>query len=394
MLVTDTATLTGTRRTRDGYLVVDALIARTGIQIYAGSEMGEPTMDTVRVFRPEAEVFSDRALVSFAHRPVTSDHPAQMVTAETWRDTAVGTTGDTVTRDGEFVRVPFTLMDAATIKLVDEGKRELSAGYTATIEWTPGTTPGGEAYDAVMTGIHGNHLAIVSKGRAGASCRIGDAWTAPKPNPTPKENRTMPDNLRAVLVDGISIQSTDQGAQAIEKLQAQLADAQRAKDGKEGQIAALTSKHTGAISAKDGEIAALASAHTTSLSAKDGEIAALQARIPDTAALDALIESRSGVIAAAKRALGDAYDPKGKTAAEMQMAVVTHRLGDAAVAGRPPEFIAAAFDTLALADAAPGGDPLRAVLRDGMAPPNAANAVNDAARSYDDRISNAWKGAK
>ena len=82
MQFTDAVTVAGTRRRDDGYLVADARIARTGIQTYLGSEVGKPDMSTVRVYRPGSEVFSDDTMKSAAHRPVTNDHPPELVSSE------------------------------------------------------------------------------------------------------------------------------------------------------------------------------------------------------------------------------------------------------------------------------------------------------------------------
>jgi len=125
MKFTDAASLAGTRRRNDGYLVADARVARTGIQLYAGYEVGKPEMPVVRVYRPDAEVFSRDTLASFAHRPVTNDHPEEPVTADNWREHAVGQTADEIARDGQFIRVPLMVADAATIKAIEDGKREL-----------------------------------------------------------------------------------------------------------------------------------------------------------------------------------------------------------------------------------------------------------------------------
>lgn len=182
MLITDTVTLVGDRRTtQDGYLVAAARIARTGVQTYSGAEMGRTDLATVRVWRPEEEVFAADALASMAHRPVTLDHPAEPVTAANWKAHSVGQVGGEVARDGDYIRVPLVLMDRAAIDAVVAGKRQLSVGYAAEIDWTPGTTPAGEAYDAVQRRIRANHLAVVDAARAGPACRIGDAWSTPAP---------------------------------------------------------------------------------------------------------------------------------------------------------------------------------------------------------------------
>lgn len=175
MRFTDRATISGTHRTADRYLAADARIARTGVQIYSGQDAGKPSMATVRIYRSPDEVFAPASMASIAHKPITIGHPAQDVDASRWKGTAVGWTGETVAKDGNFVRVPMMVADAAAIAGIDSGSRELSCGYTCDLDWTPGTTPEGETYDARQIGIRVNHVAIVPAGRAGSSCRIGDA---------------------------------------------------------------------------------------------------------------------------------------------------------------------------------------------------------------------------
>lgn len=175
MIFTDRAAVSGTHRTGDGYLATQARISRTGIQIYSGAEVGREDLTTVRVYRSPEEVFAPAAMSSAAHKPMTVDHPADSVTSRSWRDKAVGWTGEAVTRDGDTIRVPMMIADADAIAAIESGKRELSCGYTCQLDWTPGTTPAGEAYDARQVGIRLNHVAIVAAGRAGAQCRIGDA---------------------------------------------------------------------------------------------------------------------------------------------------------------------------------------------------------------------------
>jgi hypothetical protein len=118
------------RITGDGYLVAAPRVARTGIQLYSGSEVGKPEMKVVRVFRSEDEVFKKDSMHSYAHKPFTNDHPPEPVTADNWKKYSVGDLGEDVARDGEFVRVPLVMMDKAAINDYRDGKRELSLGYT------------------------------------------------------------------------------------------------------------------------------------------------------------------------------------------------------------------------------------------------------------------------
>jgi hypothetical protein len=162
------------RITHDGYMTARPRVARTGIQIYSGKELGRPEMDRVRVYRPADQVFDTNAMASLAHRPITNDHPREAVTAENWKKYAVGQVGDEVARDGEFIRVPLVLMDAEVISAVKDGKREISLGYDANLEWRAGVTDQNEQYDAVQTSIRINHLAIVDAARGGPKLVVGD----------------------------------------------------------------------------------------------------------------------------------------------------------------------------------------------------------------------------
>lgn len=164
MAVTD-----GLKRMSNGNVALEARVARGGnVQEYLGSELGFMDRDVVRVYRPDAEVFSRDAIKTYAGVPVTLGHPSEQVTTETWKDHAVGEVGDEVLRDGEFVRVPMMLRDAAAIAAVEAGTRELSMGYDASVVLQAGETPSGDPYDAVMSGFRMNHVAVVPRARGGS----------------------------------------------------------------------------------------------------------------------------------------------------------------------------------------------------------------------------------
>ncbi|WP_372356974.1 DUF2213 domain-containing protein [Xanthomonas sp. NCPPB 3443] len=338
MFLKDRVSVTAPRRTADGYLVADAKVARTGIQEYLGSEVGKPEMPIVRLYRPPEEVFSDATLRSFAHRPMTNDHPPVMVDASNWKQYAVGQTGDEVRHDDKFVRVPLVLMDKAAIADWEAGKVELSQGYTAEIVFEDGVTPEGEPYDAVQRNIRNNHLALVDRARGGEHLRIGDD--------NHQRNTSMPDiKTRTVLVDGLSVETTDAGAQAIDKLQRQLSDSNAV-------AARQATDHTAALALKDAEIAK-----------RDAAIDDLKGKVLDAAALDARVQARGDLLATAK-AIHDA-DYRGKSDADVRKAAVIGKLGDAAIAGKGDAYIEARFDILA--DGVKPFDPVTRALSDGAA---------------------------
>ena len=134
--------------TKDGYLVVTADCARSGVQVYSGRELNND-QETIRIYRPSEAVFEDKALKSYAFKPVTDNHPKEFVNATNWRDLAVGFTGGEILRDGERIKIQLMISDKETITKIQNGKREISMGYHQELRYGKGQTADGEVYDAV-----------------------------------------------------------------------------------------------------------------------------------------------------------------------------------------------------------------------------------------------------
>lgn len=310
------------RKTKEGFLVADVKAARTGIQNYGGVEVGKPELASVAVYRPPEEVFSKDSMASWAHKPVSYGHPSDLITADSWAGTGKGIIDGAVARDGEMIRVSMMLMDAATIKNVEDGTRELSAGYVCDLAWEPGTTPEGLKYDAIQKNIRVNHLAIVPNARGGRNLKIGD-------------EREM--TTKTIIVDGLMVEVTDAAEAAIVKLTRQLSDSVSA-------LAARTTERDTAVTAGQ---------------TKDGEIAALKVKLDEAkttpAQLDALVTERAAVIIDAKKLLGDKFEGTGKTIDAIRREALEPKLGatvkDAAI--YPEAAVKSAFETFAK-DAKPG----------------------------------------
>ena len=298
-------TLDATKTARicaDGSLVADVRGARVGIQLYTPQQAGAPSTfdgEMVRVYRPEAEVFSRDSMASFSAAVFTIDHPAEMVDADNWKQHGVGEVNGDIVRDGDFVRVPVIVRDAAAVEKVRTTHKQLSMGYTCTLDWTPGTTPSGEAYDAIQRDIKINHIAAVPAARGGPELKISDE------RPSPPEKKTMKIKIGDAEVDATNGEAV-----------------------KVAVDAALTAKD-----AKIGTLTADLATATTSIQAKDGEIAALNAKLADAevtpAKLQALADARADVIGKAK-AIAPNIVTDGKTDAEIRKEAVTAKLGDAA----------------------------------------------------------------
>lgn len=337
------------RKTSDGYVVVDSAVARTGIQEYYAAELGplfkdRKPQDVIRLYRPPEVIFGDGSLASYAHKPLTNDHPREAVTADTWKKVAIGWTGDEARQDGKFVRVPMLMADADAIADVESGKREWSAGYAVAMDAVAGVTPDGEAYDAIVTDQKINHIALVDKGRAGSECRIVD-----KQGGAPVATEKM-------IVDGVPIDVTDAAKAVIEKLQTAVTDGEKA-------------------------ITALKAEHDVTDAKKDAEIADLQAKVAelgDESKIVARLEQKAALVVDAK-SIHDA-DYSNMDEAAIRRTAVTAVVGDS-VKDKSDDYIAARFDALKDSAAGDNKDTLRDAIKDSK-----GVEVTDARKAYVERF--------
>jgi hypothetical protein len=167
----------------EGRLRVEGHFSRTGTQVYSDG-MGGETIE----YRPPEEVFAADSLASMRGMSATVRHPQGVggrVTPQNWRNLAgdgivVGQSGDHIAKadDGTHTQGPLWIHDGEAIRQVQSGElSELSVGYTAVLDETPGTAPDGQRYDARQTDIRGNHIALLGGGeaRGGPTVRILDA---------------------------------------------------------------------------------------------------------------------------------------------------------------------------------------------------------------------------
>lgn len=370
-LIDSSFVLDGVRKTKDGYLAAYANVARTGIQLYKGSELGRPDLDVVRVYRPPNEVFDKAALKSMAHRPVTLNHPSEVVDAKNWKKYAKGHTGDEILRDGDHVRVPMVLMDAEAIKAVENGTRELSMGYSTDLKWNAGITEDGQPYDAVQTEIRANHLALVPVARGGSKLRFGDAAD---------ENSNKGNlKMKTILIDGTPVELADGlAATLIENKIKSLADGfddmKKKKDMAEEE----------------------AEKSKKACDAAMGEIAVLKKQVADAAItpekLNALVMERKAVLDAAADLLPKDFKSDDKKIEEIRRAAVSSHLGDAAVKDMSDDAVAGAFAALTAAETKSGTKALASAFRGKVAD---SQQVNDNGQSeYEKRLSDAWKSPR
>lgn len=383
----------------DGRMTAMPRVARTGIQLYLGREIGLKDDDAnkvVRVYRPDAEVFDAASMTSFTHKAVTNDHPPESVDASNFRKYAVGWTGDEVARDGECFRVPMMVADAQAVADYKAGKRELSNGYSCEIVMGDGVSPKGEAYDAQMFKIRGNHVAIVDAARGGKDLRIGDH----------DEEQTMSDKaLTTLLIDGAPLQVDAIVAGVI---QAHISRLTATSDGFKAE--AFKTKEE---LAAEKEKAAKKDAETVvATAAKDAEIVVLKQAVKDAAVtpqmLDKMLTERNEVIGKAKAVMGDKASTLkvDGSVADIKKQVVDGHLGERTKDWTPAHYDAAfasmtasvkAADEQRVEDAWAGHRPGYAGGSNvvdaaaAFAPSLTVDATTKAYDDYDKEQADAWK---
>lgn len=294
MFFYDAGKTTSRKITDEGFLQVEALVGRAGVQVYSH---GDPVYDSrpanlkdlteIRLLRPDSEVFDEKSLESFRLKPVTENHPPEMINASNVAKYQKGVIGS-VTPQPPDLKFGLLVQDSGAIRAVEAGRVQNSLGYNADIDWTGGTDEVYGVYDGVMRNIKGNHVAIVDRARAGSAYRLFDAATN-------NEETKMSNEINDALIEN-------------GKLQAAITDAN-------SQIATLKSQISDAETAKAGIAAELEQAKKQVIT--DAEIAVK---------VEAGIKDRMDVIDSA-RAVMPELDVAGKSATEIRLAVIDHLTG-------------------------------------------------------------------
>ena len=164
----DYGQVTKSEKTDEGYLKVWCKAARVGTQLYTRGDGSQ-----VREYRPEDEVSDPDSLASFGMKAVTLNHPKVLLDSKTTKFHQVGHAGSHVRFSDGFVEVALVITDQDAITSIERGDtQEVSAGYRVDYDPTPGVTPTGESYDGIQRNIKVNHIALVSRGRAGRNARL------------------------------------------------------------------------------------------------------------------------------------------------------------------------------------------------------------------------------
>ena len=376
MYFADALELGTPRRTADGYLAVRARAAKTGVYQYTGREVdpdnkhGHRDTAVINVLRDADTVFDKAAVSTFIGKPITDDHPSVAVNAANWRDHGRGVIMGAL-RDGDHLAFDLLIMDGPTIDKVEAGKRQLSNGYRASLEFGDFIAPDGTKCQARQSRISdGNHVAVVDRARGGETCRIGDVATCDALSSNILDNLTTEKPVKTMLIDGLTVD---------------VSNPQTAADTIQTLIAARDTART--------ELATLQTENATlktDAATKGAKITTLEQQVKDAAPTPAQLRAagKSLMDAAAKAkslgvTVGDEMDE-----AQIMAATVTAKMGDAAKDWTVDQ-VAASFAVLTK-DAKPvemGVQPLGTPVNVG----DAETGLLDAQRKAAEYRRNAWK---
>ncbi len=313
-------------RTGAGGVRVPATTSRTGVQEYTGAG---PSGSTLLEYRPPEEVFADASLSSLGGVPITRGHPSEGVHPGNVREVQLGHVSDLppeprVRVDGsvhEWVRAQLVISDGKTLAEIEAHPNdawEVSAGYSCTLDMTPGVAPDGSPYHAIQRNIRFNHLAFERAdnwARAGADAKL---------------RLDQQDTMKKIVIDNVELDygSPEHFAHVAKAHQTALDAAKARTDAETARADGLQAKLDAATARADAAVAA---------SAVDK--------------IDAAVESRMALLVRAARLLPAEYETKGKSDAQVRADAVSAKLGAATIAGKSEAYIEARFDGLVEASA-------------------------------------------
>lgn len=306
-----------------------ASLSRVGVFKYRYADGTE-----VREYRPPEEVLAPASIASWDGAVVTDEHPDGLVTPQNMRVVARGRVHKP-TVDGSYVAGVVDVDDAETIAKIDAGKLlDVSGGYTADFDPTPGTTPDGEPYDGRQTNIRANHLALLPPGagrqgptvalRLDSSSAIASCIRLAPATPT-QETKTMP----KIKLDGIDYEvGSESHLSALEK---QASDARKRADDNATLVTSEKAR-ADAAEAKLVEQVAKAKAETERADAAEAKA--------DPKALAKRVAERVGLLTIARSVLGPTYlaDAAGAEPGEAAAGVDDDTVIRAVLKGQKPNL--------------------------------------------------------
>ncbi|WP_405291985.1 DUF2213 domain-containing protein [Methanobrevibacter sp.] len=346
--------------TAEGFLKGRAIVTSIGVFTYARKD------GTVqRELRLPEEVFSGRTLDSMKLKPVTLNHPAELVTKDNADKLQVGSLGDNPSwtkewhdrnweevTDGINCAIDMIITKKEAVDAVLNGKQALSMGYTCDLEMAePGATWCGVEYDFIQRNIRYNHCAIVDSARAGDNAKIElrvDSEDAVLEDMVTKSDGGTKMELKKINLDGIDYQAEESVIKALNAEKARADKAEKERDDACGEKKTMDKKVADMekkVTEFEKRISELEAERDSAKEKADGlekELEESKADSADPKRLDEAVKAKMELLHNAEKAKVEVKEDMSD--ADIKKAIVTSQFPKANFDGKDEIYIQARYD--------------------------------------------------
>lgn len=315
--------------------IKDVPIARVGVFPYLKAD-GSIEMEA----KLPTELLADSTVQSAENKPVTDNHPSELVTQINSKEYMKGFTATNAHVENDTLKVDMTITDADLIKEISKGKQELSIGFETEVVPQKGEYKG-VGYDSVQKNIQINHVAVVERGRAGHSVRlIGDSAEMVNEKGVPKKGQQM-DVTKVRLGDAdITVATSD--ASKIVKVDADNSEKEKKIAELNEQIEKLQAEKKKLEGDADSEKKSKDEAQAKA-DAAEKELEALKKKYEGDG-LDKIVNDRLKLIETIKPYVGDSFDYQGKSDKELKVETLKKLDDSLDLNDKSDDYINAYFD--------------------------------------------------
>lgn len=327
-----------TQDAQTGFIhITDVPIARVGVFPYLKAD-NSVEMEA----KLPTELLSDSTVSSADSKPVTNDHPTELVNQRNASKYMKGFTADNAHVDNDTLKVDMTITDADLISEINKGKQELSIGFETEIMPKKGEYKG-VAYDSVQRNIQINHVAVVEHGRAGHSVRlIGDTAEMIEQQDVQKKGKQM--ETTKVRLDGADVTVATADADKIIKLDADNSDKTKKIADLEEEIKEKQ-KELDELKGKSDADKKNADKAQAKADAAEKELADLKEKYSGDA-MDKAVTARMELINKVKPYVGDSYEFKGKSEKQLKLDAIKALDDSVDLDDKSDDYINAYFDSM------------------------------------------------
>lgn len=344
-------------RTNEGFLKGRAIVTSIGVFTY---KRADGTIQ--RELRLPEEVFSPLTLNSMKLKPVTLNHPTELVTSDNADKLQVGSLGDNPSwtkewhdrnweevTDGINCAIDMIVTKKDAVDAILNGKQSLSMGYTCDLEMAqPGSTWCGVEYDFIQRNIRYNHCAIVDSARAGDNAKIelrGDSEDAVLEDMVIKTDGGTK-MLKKINLDGIEYEAEESVIKALNKERARAdqaeSDACESKKTADKKVADMEKKVT-EMEKRISELEAERDAAKEKKDAAEAELEKVKSDSADPKRLDEAVKAKMELLHNAEKAKVEVKEDMSDM--DIKKAIITSQFPKANFDGKDDIYIQARYDS-------------------------------------------------